>query len=590
MAIPYVNQVDSSLALRTKILSLYSLDTNSDAVISETYHRRCKFVDPLVSTSGHREVKAQFRSLRVFLRQSKAELVSSHYDVASRSLTMDMTMVFKPKLWPFSSFRLSPSLHEPQTMVLGLTGWSWILLFAHALWFGLLGHALFEFWKIRAKMRVNARSPMLTLVSGVASISMQFCILLQEVLAQEGKVLPCVIILYMNAVAVAFYALPYLLRGMRIVIVSDRVYRQKYVMFLSQRNSIIILMVCFVGVMGVCGMLHKVSPQVYGSNPTEMCFFLGDWWFFGPTSFGFAAICYKLFLELSRVQDRINMSKEIVSASGVWFCTAIPHFSLIVLNAFKVIEAPRQTNFVLGICTFLTDVSSFFIEPRRHKGCWVCWKKKKPVVVIDDANTSAWRERWNSSKVLMECPILDEAFAKHVQDYLCSESYDFLKAVDRYIRRAEEGTDREIYVAFREIVDLYIVVGSELEVNIEAAMRNKVLQLGEWSTFQAAGIEQKRDIFNPPEVEVRKMLDENLLKSFLISKVFLNACKRVQEEEDAEASMTIEGKLDMPTNYESEGQLTMAQAVMNMERSKVSILRRFSTLPAFNLSSIKESG
>ena len=58
-------------------------------------------------------------------------------------------------------------------------------------------------------------------------------------------------------------------------------------------------------------------------------------------------------------------------------------------------------------------------------------------------------------------------------------------------------------------------------------------KLGEWSTFQAAGIEQKRDIFNPPEVEVRKMLDENLLKSFLISKVFLNACKRVQEEEDA---------------------------------------------------------
>lgn len=57
----------------------------------------------------------------------------------------------------------------------------------------------------------------------------------------------------------------------------------------------------------------------------------------------------------------------------------------------------------------------------------------------------------------------------------------------------------------------------------------------------------------------------------------------------AEASMTIEGRLDMPTNYEAEGQMTMAQAVMNMERSKVSILRRFSTLPVFNLSSISEN-
>ena len=62
-------------------------------------------------------------------------------------------------------------------------------------------------------------------------------------------------------------------------------------------------------------------------NPTELCFFLGDWWFFGPTSFGFAAVCYKLFLELSRVQDRINMSKEIVSASLVWFCTASECYS-----------------------------------------------------------------------------------------------------------------------------------------------------------------------------------------------------------------------------------------------------------------------
>lgn len=30
-------------------------------------------------------------------------------------------------------------------------------------------------------------------------------------------------------------------------------------------------------------------------------------------------------------------------------------------------------------------------------------------------------------------PILDAAFEKHVQDYLCSESYDFLKAVREYL-------------------------------------------------------------------------------------------------------------------------------------------------------------
>lgn len=32
-------------------------------------------------------------------------------------------------------------------------------------------------------------------------------------------------------------------------------------------------------------------------------------------------------------------------------------------------------------------------------------------------------------QVIMAEPILDQAFEKHVQDFLCSESYDFLKEV-----------------------------------------------------------------------------------------------------------------------------------------------------------------
>lgn len=36
-----------------------------------------------------------------------------------------------------------------------------------------------------------------------------------------------------------------------------------------------------------------------------------------------------------------------------------------------------------------------------------------------------------SAQVIMNFPPLDHAFEKHVQDYLCSESYDFLKEVRR---------------------------------------------------------------------------------------------------------------------------------------------------------------
>lgn len=56
----------------------------------------------------------------------------------------------------------------------------------------------------------------------------------------------------------------------------------------------------------------------YRSNPTEQCFILGDWWFFGPVCISCAVGSSKLFIELYRVHDRINMAKEIMSAAVTW--------------------------------------------------------------------------------------------------------------------------------------------------------------------------------------------------------------------------------------------------------------------------------
>ena len=48
----------------------------------------------------------------------------------------------------------------------------------------------------------------------------------------------------------------------------------------------------------------------------------------------------------------------------------------------------------------------------------------------DDAKLSRPTvDRLLMKQVIMGFPALDHAFEKHVQDYLCSESYDFLKAV-----------------------------------------------------------------------------------------------------------------------------------------------------------------
>ncbi|CAM9985464.1 unnamed protein product, partial [Ectocarpus fasciculatus] len=222
----------------------------------------------------------------------------------------------------------------------------------------------------------------------------------------------------------------------------------------------------------------------------------------------------------------------------------VPYHSTIVLNAFDVVDMPRQLSFVLWLCIALTQMCTFMIEPRRKQGELSCCKLlKKTRIYVDDASTNVWRETWRDSKVIMNTPILDQAFEKHVQDYLCSESYDFVKEVERYVTHAERESAGELFVRFRRIVDAYIVSGSELELNIENAMRNKVLEIGERMIFLEAGIEKQRDIFNPSKEEAHKILDDNLLQSFLTSRTFLDACLRWQEAQAAAASASSKVRL-----------------------------------------------
>lgn len=44
-----------------------------------------------------------------------------------------------------------------------------------------------------------------------------------------------------------------------------------------------------------------------------------------------------------------------------------------------------------------------------------------------------------------------------------------------YRIEAERKSAEELFVLFRKIVDMYILAGSEMEINIETAMRKKVL-------------------------------------------------------------------------------------------------------------------
>lgn len=49
-----------------------------------------------------------------------------------------------------------------------------------------------------------------------------------------------------------------------------------------------------------------------------MCFF-GDWWLWGSMGVVVIALAARLFLELARLNDKINMAKEILRTACVWF-------------------------------------------------------------------------------------------------------------------------------------------------------------------------------------------------------------------------------------------------------------------------------
>ena len=52
-----------------------------------------------------------------------------------------------------------------------------------------------------------------------------------------------------------------------------------------------------------------------------------------------------------------------------------------------------------------------------------------------------------------------------------------VRQLDRYIENAAVTEVETQFGAFREIINMYILPGSEMEVNIETAMRNKILKV-----------------------------------------------------------------------------------------------------------------
>lgn len=65
-------------------------------------------------------------------------------------------------------------------------------------------------------------------------------------------------------------------------------------------------------------LIFATTTSALRENPTERCFLFGDWWLWGSLGLVFIGGTARLFLELARINDKINMVKEILRVACAW--------------------------------------------------------------------------------------------------------------------------------------------------------------------------------------------------------------------------------------------------------------------------------
>lgn len=115
------------------------------------------------------------------------------------------------------------------------------------LWMGLM------LWLVRSFRLSHRFASLITIISPARLLSLQ-----------TGRIMPCVVLLYLHTVLFVLYPLPYLLRGLRAVIVSHDGLRQRFLKYLKRGRISAFLIVAFLTLLGVCATLQQLSPQLYG--------------------------------------------------------------------------------------------------------------------------------------------------------------------------------------------------------------------------------------------------------------------------------------------------------------------------------------
>ncbi|CAM9607034.1 unnamed protein product [Ectocarpus sp. 4 AP-2014] len=153
-------------------------------------------------------------------------------------------------------------------------------------------------------------------------------------------------------------------------------------------------------------------------------------------------------------------------------------------------------------------------------------------------------EAWDFER-LSRKPLVAAAFEAYTRKALCHEWVLFLREVSRY----QSGDFSEPaglsgpsqYQAFCRINDVFIRPGSREEVSISGMERKRLMELvhkGQ-ALFEAGTEEERRLIFARAYLEVKAMLEDNLLRRFLQTDRFksVRAQRRMMMQRESFSTM-----------------------------------------------------
>ncbi|CAM9298964.1 unnamed protein product [Scytosiphon promiscuus] len=139
--------------------------------------------------------------------------------------------------------------------------------------------------------------------------------------------------------------------------------------------------------------------------------------------------------------------------------------------------------------------------------------------------SSMLRTNWSYDK-MASVPAVAEAFRAFAWRALCHESVMFLEEVARY-ESGDYGIARPVvsqFAAFNQIVKRFIVDGAIDEINISGTDKERLLFIFKdgSSAFFGQTDEERRLVFSDAYLEIRSMLEVNLLHRFFHTDGFRN--------------------------------------------------------------------